>query len=78
MQLFKIVSAFILIGGVACTKNINVDLKNASPQLVIEGIVDNQQAATVQISKSVPFSSSNNFPAVSGAVVSISDNHKNS
>ena len=57
----------------SCTKQINVDLKNATQQLVIEGNVSNIDIASVLISKTVPFSSSNNFPAVSGATVTITD-----
>ena len=67
-------SLFIIsIISFSCTKTINVDLKNATPELVIEGIVTNTAAAQVNISKSVQFSSSNTFPAVSGAAVSITD-----
>jgi hypothetical protein len=74
---FIVLAAYLLIC-FSCTKTINVDLKTAAPQLVIEGIINDQQAATVIISKSVPFSSSNTFPAVSGATVIIEDNHNNS
>jgi len=66
--------AFIIAIAISCTKQINVDLKNADPQLVIEGNVSNSTGAVVNISKSVQFSSGNSFPAVSGAVVSITDN----
>jgi hypothetical protein len=58
----------------SCTKIINVDLKNAEPQLVIEGIVTNSSTAKVNILQTVKFSSSNVFPAVSGAIVTIADN----
>jgi hypothetical protein len=58
---------------VSCTKIINVDLNDAPPQLVIEGIVNDVAPATITISKSVVFSSPNIFPAVSGAVVTIKD-----
>jgi hypothetical protein len=59
---------------VGCKKEIDVDLKNASSQIVIEAIVTNASAAKVIISKSVPFSSGNTFPGVTGAVVNITDN----
>ena len=58
----------------ACKKIINVDLNNAPPQLVIEGLVNDVNPATITISKSVIFSSSNTFPSVSGAFVTIKDN----
>jgi Domain of unknown function (DUF4249) len=57
-----------------CTKIIDVDLKNSDPQLVVEGFVTNSSPAAVSISKSVPFSTSNNFPPVSGALVRVTDN----
>jgi hypothetical protein len=57
-----------------CTKIIDVDLKNSTAQLVIEGAVTNSSPAQVNISKTVQFSSSNVFPAVSGAIVTITDN----
>jgi hypothetical protein len=68
---FLILAAASIIG---CTKIINVDLKNATPQLVIEGTVTNGSPAQVNILKTVQFSSSNVFPAVSGAIVTITDN----
>lgn len=59
----------------ACEKEINIDLKNAIPQLVIEGNVsDSPGPHTVKLSKTVNFSSPNIFPTVSGALVVISDN----
>jgi hypothetical protein len=70
-QIFLII-AFIAIS--SCKKVINVDLNNAAPQIVIEGIVTNSSAAQVTISKSVKFSENNSFPAVTGAIVTIADN----
>ncbi len=62
----------------ACEKVINIDLKNAAPQLVIEGIVDNSgNPAKVTIAKSVAFSNRNAYPPVTGAVIKISDNAGN-
>ena len=68
-------STFILI---SCKKIINVDLNNAPAQIVIEGIVNNVNNATVTISKSVSVSSSNTYPAVSNATVTVKDNLGNS
>jgi Domain of unknown function (DUF4249) len=64
-----------LLGG--CTKIIDVDLKNSDPQLVIEGVVTNSSPASLTISQSVSFSTSNKFPPVSGAVVRVTDNTGN-
>jgi hypothetical protein len=58
----------------SCTKIIEVNLNNAEPKLVIEGVVTNTDAAKVTISKSVQFNNSNTFPSISGAVVTITDN----
>ncbi len=59
---------------VSCTKEVDVKLDNAEAQVVIEGQVTNVSFAEVKLSKSVPFSNSNHFPAISGAVVNITDN----
>lgn len=58
----------------SCTKVVDVDLNNAAPQLVVEGSVDNASpVATVALSRSVPFTTANVYPPVSGAAVSIKD-----
>jgi len=67
---------FILILSISlfsCKKIINVDLKNAPSELVIEGLVNDVGPATITVSKSVTFSSSNTFPPVSGAFITIKD-----
>ncbi|OIR08267.1 hypothetical protein GALL_94350 [mine drainage metagenome] len=71
------ITFFLIAALTACTKTINVDLNNAPSQLVIEGIVTNKNSAQVNISKSVTFGSSNDFPTVSGATVKITDNLNN-
>jgi hypothetical protein len=70
-QLFLYV--VILSSLVSCTKEININLKNAPPQIIIEAKVTNVSFAEVKISKSVSFSSGNNFPGVPEATVSIKD-----
>ncbi|HSZ26237.1 MAG TPA: DUF4249 family protein, partial [Cytophagaceae bacterium] len=63
----------------ACQKVINVDLNDASPQLVIIGTVTDQSGPySVSLSQTVNFSDDNIFPPVSGAQVIISDNVGNS
>ncbi|WP_448698790.1 DUF4249 family protein [Mucilaginibacter sp. AW1-3] len=65
---------FILSGLLSCQKVINVDVGNASPQLVIEGnLTDHQGLQTITISRSVPYGNTNVFPAVSGANVIVTD-----
>lgn len=64
-----------LVAFSSCEKVINIDLKKASPRLVIEGMVDDSgNPAEVNISSSAVFSVNNNYPKVSGAVVKITDN----
>jgi hypothetical protein len=67
----------LIIFFTGCKKIINVDLQEASSQLVIEGLVTNSDPASVTINKSVVFSSDNVFPPVTGAVVNIADNSGN-
>jgi hypothetical protein len=59
----------------ACEKTITVDLNSTEPKVIIEAEVTDQAGGyRVKISKTVNFSDANNFPAVKGAVVTISDN----
>ena len=58
----------------ACQKVIDLDLKSAEPRLAIEGnLADDGRPCTVLVSRSTSYTSSNTFPAVSGAVVTLSD-----
>ena len=69
-----VVFVFLMAGICSCEKVIQVDLNSAAPQIVITGEVTNEPGPyTVKISKTVNFSSSNTFPAISGAKVKISD-----
>jgi hypothetical protein len=78
MQLIKlkyhILAAVILLAVCSCQKVINLKLDNAATQLVIEGNVTNvRNQQYVTISQSVPFTNTNTFPAVRGAIVTITD-----
>lgn len=67
-----LVSAMLLL---SCKKVIQIDFNNAGQQLVIEGNVTNGgNTQTVKISKSVAITDASNFPAVSGATVTITSN----
>jgi hypothetical protein len=58
----------------SCEKEIDIDLDNSIPQIVIEGnISDEPGPYTVKLSKTVNFYDANSFPPVSGALVIISD-----
>jgi hypothetical protein len=59
----------------ACEKEIQMELKAKDIKLVIEGqISNNGEPATVTLTETTKFSNSNNFPTVSGATITISDN----
>jgi Domain of unknown function (DUF4249) len=73
-----VVTLFCAVVFTSCEKVVNVDLKNAEPTLVIEGIVDNSgRPASVKISKSISFSTTTAAPTVSGATVKVTDNAGN-
>ena len=58
----------------SCQKVVHLNLDTAPPQLVIQGeVTDGPGPYTVAINRSVAFYSDNNFPAVDGATVKISD-----
>lgn len=66
---------FLLFTISACQKVINIDLNTASPNIVIEGIIDNSQGPyRVKLSKTGSYFNQPVLPPVSGAQVIISDN----
>ncbi|MBC7912890.1 MAG: DUF4249 domain-containing protein [Pyrinomonadaceae bacterium] len=77
-SMMKVLALFLFICTafciVSCEKVIDVQLKDASPLLVIEGIITNRtDSQYVKINQSVPFGESNTYPEVSNAVVTIQD-----
>lgn len=69
---FPIALVLLLTG---CQKIINVDLNDASPRIVIEGLItDRPGPYTITISKSGSFFNQPDLPFVSDAVVIITDN----
>jgi hypothetical protein len=59
----------------SCKKVINLDLGNDSGKLVIEGnITDRVGQQYVKLSRNVPFTSTNTYPPVTGATVTIDNN----
>lgn len=58
----------------SCEKEIDLDLDDRSGDLVIEANVSDQPGPHfVKITRSVPFTAENNYPAVSDAIVTLSD-----
>ncbi|MEZ5018448.1 MAG: DUF4249 family protein [Flavipsychrobacter sp.] len=74
--------ALTAIAGISissCTKVIDVNLNNTKPVIVIEGeITDTTGPYKVKITKTIDIDKNNNFPGVSGAVVTIADDAGNS
>jgi hypothetical protein len=65
----------VILSLFSCEKVIQLDLKNSAPKIVIQGnIYDQQGPFTVRITTSAYFDASNNYPAVTGAKVVITDN----
>ncbi len=72
----KKISLFFLIFSVftSCTKVIEFDLNTSDPKVIIEAdITDEVDGYQVKITKTVNFSAPNNYPAVKGAVVTVTD-----
>ncbi len=76
IQFILIIMLFTFVS--SCQKVIHVNLNAASPQFVIEAnIEDSVPNYQVVITKSVSFEQDNIFPAVSGALVLITDSNNN-
>ncbi|MDQ0782454.1 DUF4249 domain-containing protein [Chryseobacterium sp. W4I1] len=70
--IFIILSLFAVT---SCEKEIDLDLEDQSGKIVIEGNITNKPGPyIVRITKSVAFTQNNQYPAVVGAQVVISDN----
>ncbi|MCA6363249.1 MAG: DUF4249 domain-containing protein [Bacteroidetes bacterium] len=75
MKTAKIISVILLFVLTGCEKEVDLDLDNKSGQLVIEGNITNlAEPHFVRITRSVSFTQSNQYPAVTNALVIISDN----
>lgn len=62
----------------SCQKIIKVDLNSSAPKVVIEGSINDQPGPHfVKVSQTVNFDQTNVFPAVTGAIVTISDDAGN-
>lgn len=79
LLLLNLFIALLLVLFSACEDVIDIDLKDVEPQIVIEGTVTDQPGScTVKISKTGDYFELSTFPAVSGAVVKITDDAGNS
>jgi len=58
----------------SCTKVVDINLNDAAPKIIIEGGVSDKLAScSVKVSKTINFDEPNDFPSVTGALVSITD-----
>ena len=58
----------------SCQKVVTLELQAAAPRLTVEGnLADDGQPCTVLLSRSVSYTETNTFPAVSGAIITLSD-----
>ncbi|MBB3055849.1 DUF4249 domain-containing protein [Mucilaginibacter gotjawali] len=76
MKNIKIYIATLVIAAVSisCNKVIDLKLANNSGKLVIEGNITNVSGPQfITLSRNVPFTSTNTYPPVSGAIVTVSD-----
>jgi hypothetical protein len=74
INIYYIITAISLIAITSCTKVINLDLGNNTGELVIEGNITNVSGPQyVMLSTNVPFTNTNVYPPVTGAVVTIKD-----
>jgi hypothetical protein len=69
----SIIALLALFAMASCEKEIDIDLKDSEPKVVIEGKITQGELGQVKITKTVNFSDSNVFPTVSGAIVKITD-----
>jgi len=79
MNVFRYIPALLIVLLSSCEKVIDIDLNSSSPQYVVEGIITNgAEPARVRITRSKNFDENNDFPAVTGAMVTITDSDDNS
>jgi len=77
-RFFLAVGAVVMIV-MSCTKVIDLKLASDSGKLVIEGnITDEDSVQDIKLSRNVPFTSNNTYPAVTGATVTVTDDKNNS
>ncbi|MGD0710657.1 MAG: DUF4249 domain-containing protein [Bacteroidales bacterium] len=73
--IITLVLVLVLLVLSSCQKVITIDLNSAAPQTVIEGNISDQPGpCVVKLTQTVNYSQTNNFPPITGAVVTISDN----
>jgi len=72
---YYIIITIVALAIASCTKVIDLKLGNNTGQLVIEGNVTDSGDFIVNLTRNVPFTSTNTYPPVTGATVTITDDH---
>ncbi len=67
----------VALSASSCEDEIQVDLRTADPQLVIEGVIREGTTAEVLITQTKAFSDNTEYPPVANAIVTISDDAGN-
>ena len=70
---YYVITAIVALAIASCTKVIDLKLGNNTGQLVIEGNITDSGDFVVKLSRNVPFTNTNTYPAVTGASVYVTD-----
>jgi Domain of unknown function (DUF4249) len=71
---FQILTALCALSLASCEEVIEIDLNTTDPKIVIEGrVTDQSEPFRITLHKTVNFDQPNDYPAVTGATVTISD-----
>jgi len=71
----RLVFCFSLLSFCSCQKVIELNLHDADIKYVVEGVITNEPGVCrVNLTQSKPFYENNQFPGISGAIVTVKDN----
>jgi hypothetical protein len=71
---YSLLPLFLLLFLTSCEKVIDIEVDDAAPKYVIEGVVDNESGGcVVKVSQTKAFGSDNTFAGVAGAAVRITE-----
>ena len=75
MKYIKRLFCFSLLSFCSCQKVIELNLHDADIKYVVEGVITNEPGVCrVNLTQSKPFYENNQFPGISGAIVTVKDN----
>jgi hypothetical protein len=71
---YNVLALLVATTFIACTTDINLDLKGTTPELVVEGVITTDTMAhSIQLKKTANYFSNQQADVVSGATVTLSD-----